>query len=125
MALNAQVVPFVFNQTMEWTNVPDSSKTVLLGYANAGAYNSPVRVDSDSIQESILITGIKSRSGKVEDQIWIKLHEGGSIVNYLFAKNELPEMELDPTTAKLAISAHRGDSKTSNGVLLSRGPYAL
>lgn len=122
---NAQSVPLVYSQTMEWAKVPDSSKKILLTYANAGKYDSKSQIAADSLQEAILITGIKSRSGKIENQVWLKVHEGGGIANYLCALSELPNMELDPATGKLTIGIHRGDTKTDEQALISRGPYSL
>ena len=109
IAANAQTsVPFAYDQTIEWAKLDSSMQKDLLGYANAGAYDAPVKIDADSLMQTTLVKGIKSRSGKVEAQAWLQVNTGKKVVNYLFALSAVPVITKE--CGKLAITAHRGDS---------------
>lgn len=107
---NAQtVVPFAYDQTIEWSKLDSSMQKSLLSYANAGAYDAPVKLDADSIMQTTLVKGVKSRSGKIEDQAWIQVNTGKKVMNYLFALSAVPVITKE-TNGKLTLTAHRGDS---------------
>lgn len=110
---NAQSVPFAYDQTIEWAKVDSSMQKSLLSYANAGAYDAPVKIDADSLIQTTLVKGVKSRSGKVEDQVWMQVNTGKKVVNYLFALSAVPVITKE-ACGKLAITAHRGDSDELN-----------
>ncbi|MCF7834744.1 hypothetical protein K9M48_01675 [Candidatus Gracilibacteria bacterium] len=123
MVVNANPVPFKYDQTMEFAKVDSAMQKDLLAYANAGKYNAPVSIQVDSIMLTTLVKGVKSRSGQIEDQIWLQVMEGGKTVNYLFSLKALPTIVSDPTTGKLTISGHRGDSKTMEEPVLARNDW--
>jgi len=102
-------VPFAYNQTIEWVKLDSTMQKALLSYANAGSYNAPVSIKADSIMQTTLVKGVKSRSGKVEDQAWLQVNTGKKVVNYLFALSAVPVIT-EESCGKLTITAHRGDS---------------
>lgn len=105
-------VPFSYDKTIEWGKMDASMQKNLLAYANAGKYDSPATINADSIVQTTLVKGLKSRSGKVEDQIWVKTKVKGNIKNYLFSMSDLPKIA--GQCCKLRITAKRGDSDTLN-----------
>lgn len=114
VAVQAQTrsIPFSYDKTMEWSKVDAGVQKTLLGYANAGKYDSPATINADSIVQTTLVKGIKSRSGKTEDQVWLKLKKGGKEKNYLFSLSSLPT--ITGTCCKLTVNAKRGDSDEFN-----------
>ena len=107
---NAQTsVPFAYDQTIEWSKLDSSMQKSLLAYANVGAYDAPVKLDADSIMQTTLVKGVKSRSGKVEDQVWLQVNTGKKVINYLFSLSTVPVITKE-TNGKLTLTAHRGDS---------------
>ena len=119
MTVNANPVPFAYTATIEFSKMDVKMQKTLLDYANASAYNAPVEIKADSVLQTTLVKGIKSRSGKVEDQVWLQVKEGGKVMNYLFSLTSLPVITAD-ATGKLTISAHRGDSENQG---LIRNPW--
>lgn len=116
---NTTPVPFAYDQTIEWSKLDAKMQKDLLAYANAGTYNTPVEIKADSVLQTTLVKGVKSRSGKTEDQVWLQIQEGGKVVNYLFSLSALPVITAD-ATGKLSISAHRGNSNNQG---LIRNPW--
>lgn len=108
---NAQTttIPFAYDQTIEWSKLDSSMQTVLLSYANAGAYDAPVKLDADSIMQTTSVKGVKSRSGNIEDQVWLQVNTGKKVINYLFSLSTVPVITRE-TNGKLTLTAHRGDS---------------
>lgn len=122
LASNAQNVPFAYDGTIEFAKLDSGMQKTLLSYANAGKYNSEVKIEADSVLQTTMVKAVKSRSGKVEDQVWMQVQVKGKTVNYLFALNKLPTIVKD-ACGKLTISAHRGDSNAIDGIALARNPW--
>jgi hypothetical protein len=101
-------VPFSYDQTLEWSKVDAAEQKKLLSYANSGKYDTSVAIEADSISKTVLVKGVKSRSGKTEDQVWLTVKKAGKEVNYLFALSSLPI--IDGKCCMLKITAKRGDS---------------
>lgn len=101
-------VPFSYDKTMEWAKIDAADQKNLLAYANTGKYDSPSTIEADSIVQTTLVKGLKSRSGKTEDQIWVKTKVNGAVKNYLFSMSDLPKIA--GQCCKLTITAKRGDS---------------
>ncbi|MFZ2151039.1 MAG: hypothetical protein WAZ12_04355 [Candidatus Absconditicoccaceae bacterium] len=112
IAAEAQTVPFAYNQTIEWSKLDSNMQKTLLSYANAGAYDAPVTIKADSLMQTTLVKGVKSRSGKIEDQAWMQVIVGKKVTNYLFSLSSLPV--ITGKCCKLTITAHRGDSDELN-----------
>ncbi len=101
-------IPFSYDRTIEWSKVDVGTQKTLLGYANNGKYDASVAIEAESITQTVLVKGVKSRSGKIEDQVWLTVKKAGKEVNYLFALSSLPI--IDGQCCVLKITAHRGDS---------------
>ncbi len=110
VSISAQdIVPFSYDATIEWQKVSPETQKALLSYANAGKYAEQVIIELDSIKQVTLVKGIKSRSGKVEDQVWLQGDKDGKEVNLLLALKDIPK--ISDKCCLLTITAYRGDSE--------------
>ncbi|NCU33651.1 MAG: hypothetical protein EOM23_12135 [Candidatus Moranbacteria bacterium] len=118
-------VPFAYDATIEWTKVSAEAQKILLSYANAGEYGQEITAEIDSINQVILVEGIKSRSGNVEDQVWLQGQKDGKEINLLLALKNLPQ--ISDRCCVLTITAYRGDSdamsRTKKNPGLKRNPW--
>jgi len=101
-------VAYLLDGAREWTNISPEEKKILLDYANAGKYEQEITAEIDSVKQVILVEGIKSRSGNIEDQVWLQGHKDGKEVNLLLALKAFPQ--ISDRCCVLTITAHRGDS---------------
>jgi hypothetical protein len=112
--VNAQTpIPFAYTgASVEWSAI-DSVDSVafvqLKAFAAAGKYNDSLTVEASGIIKTVLVHGVPSRSGKVEDQVWMVVKTASGDKNYLFNLNHLPKIV--ETSGVLSISAYRGDSE--------------
>ncbi|MEI8092231.1 MAG: hypothetical protein WCG98_08870 [bacterium] len=106
-------IPFAYTgASVEWSTIDSTAKVELLAFASSGAYASKVTLLADSIVSTTLVHNVPSRSGHLEDQVWLVVLAKGTATNYLFALGNLPKIEEDKLlTGLLHISALRGDSE--------------
>jgi hypothetical protein len=107
--ISAQEMAFSYDATIEWPKVSPETKKVLLDYANAGKYGQGIEVKFDSEPKFTLVKGVKSRSGNIEDQVWVQGSKDGKELNLLLALKDLPK--ISDRCCVLTISAYRGDSE--------------
>ena len=109
----AQNLPFSFDQVIAWDSVPAAMRAKLLAYANAGSYNETVNLTASKISKAVKVTGVKSRSGNVEDQVWLEVKSpSGEEKNYLLSlsdvKTKFPSYKKSGEV--ITVGSHRGDS---------------
>ena len=107
--ISAQDMAFSYDTTIEWPKVSPETQKALLSYANAGKYGEGIEVKFDSEPKFTLVKGIKSRSGQIEDQVWVQGVWGGKELNLLLALKDLPK--ISDRCCILTITAYRGDSE--------------
>lgn len=122
------IVPFSYDIVVDWDSVAPTEQKKFLDYANAAAYLSACKENGiDSIVQTAMYKNVKrSRSQNgVEDEIRITALKGQEVLTFAFATKDLPEIKKDAVTGKLSVNGLRGDTKTEEQLLISRGPYAL
>jgi len=104
VAVQAQDVPFAYTSITDWAAIDSTQKSKL---HVGGAYNDSVVVGATAILETILVHGVPSRSGNVEDQVWMKIQNGNVVTDHLFSLKQIPT--ITQCGKVLEIKAFRGD----------------
>ena len=99
----------LYDGTIEWNKITKEYQAKLLAFAKEGKYAEAITSEFDSISKIILVENVKSRSGNVEDQVWLQGHKDGKEVNLLLKLKDLPK--ISDKCCILTISGYRGDSK--------------
>lgn len=105
-------VPFAYTApSTTWAKLDSTIKVELNAFAKLGSYNDTLTMTANAILSTRLVHNVPSRSGKMENQVWMQFQTPKRVINCIFALNALPT--ITEKNGVLTISGHRGDKGTS------------